>query len=210
MSSYIGLAALKEALGLKADADDTVDDGVLTSLIYRASALVDNYLDAIRPGWVGIASGSNTRGTVGSNTRRYDGTGTDTLFIDDASSISSVVVDDVTIESTAYEPWPYNTSPKRALIYSEPASSLRGLYAAQWAPGTANVDVTGYFGLATIPDDIAQVALSLCILLWRRYQSGDPAPVVLNRPGGKSGDAEIDDTLAALWPRWGVPWVGGA
>ena len=132
------------------------------------------------------------------------------MFIDDASSVSSVVVDDVTITATAYELWPYNTSPKRALIYSEPASSLRGLYAAQWAPGTANVDVTGYFGLATIPDDIAQVALSLCILLWRRYQSGDPAPVVLNRPGGKSGDAEIDDTLAALWPRWGVPWVGGA
>lgn len=208
MSEFISRAALKEALGI--ESTDTVDDGQLSNAIWRASALVDNHLSNIRPGWVGIAGSSNSRGSVGSNTRRYDGSGDDTLWIDDASSVASVTVDDTAIASTAYETWPYNEGPIRGLVYISPTSSVRGLTSARWGRGTANVDVTGFFGLATVPEDIAQVTLALAILLWRRYQSGDPAPVVLNRPGGGTGDAEVDDLLATLWPRWGRLWIGSA
>ena len=208
MSEFISRAALKAALGI--ESTDTVDDGQLSSAIWRASALVDNFLATIRPGWVGISGSSNSRASVGSNTRRYDGSGDDTLFIDDASSVASVAVDDTTIDSTAYEAWPYNETPKRAIVYISPTSSVHGLTSAKWGRGTANVSVTAFFGLDTVPDDIEQVALALAILLWRRYQSGDPAPVVLNRPDGGTGDAEIDDMLSTLWPRWGRMWVGGA
>ena len=45
MSEFISLTALKEAVGLKGDSDDTIDDGVLRSTIHRASALVDGYLE---------------------------------------------------------------------------------------------------------------------------------------------------------------------
>lgn len=216
MSAFISLAALKEALGMGGAANDTVDDGALQSTIYRASALVDNYLSQIRPGWVGISAGSNTRSSVGSNTRRYSGDNSDWLWIDDASSVASVTVDDTAITSTAYDLWPWNESPKRALVYVEPASSVRGLTTDHWARGTGNIDVVGFWGLNDVPDDIAQVTLQLAILLWRRYQSGDPAPgPAITTGGGQLAgtvnlDPEVLGILEQLYFRWGVPWVGGA
>jgi len=211
MSSYIGLAALKEAIGLSGSASDAVDDGVLNSVIFRASAVVDNYLDAIRPGFVGFASGSNSRGAIGSNTRRYDGTGTDTLIIDDADSVASVTVDDVAVASTAWEAWPYNETPKRMLIYVEPTSSAYGLLASNWTYGTGNVDVTGYFGIPTVPDDVAQATLALAVLYWRRYQSGDPTSGQIQQTSvAPTNDPEAMGILEALWPRWGRVGVWGA
>lgn len=208
MSGYIGLAALKEAVGLSGTASDTVDDGVLQSAIYRASAMVDGYLQSIRPGYVGFAAGSNSRTSVGSNTRTYDGTGDDWLWIDDADSVASITVDGTAVASTAYQLWPYNETPKRAIVYSQPASSLHGLLTSHWSVGTANVSVTGYFGLPTVPDDVAQVTLALSVLLWRRYQSGEPQPVFSGVLGLES-DSEASAILAGLWPRWGVPGVWG-
>ena len=124
MSAFIGLLALKEALGQSGEAVDTVDDGVLTSLIHRSSAIVDNYLASIRPGWVGISAGSNTRAAVGSNTRVYDGTGTETLFIDDFTTVAAISVDTVAISSNSWRLWPYNETPKRAVIYAAPGASI--------------------------------------------------------------------------------------
>lgn len=210
MSEYISQAALKEALGIPSA--DAVDDSILNNVRWRASALVDNYLDVIRPGWVGIAGSSNSRGSVGSNTRRYDGTGDDMLWIDDASSIASVTVDDTAITSTSYEAWPYNETPKRAIVYVSPTSSVHGLTSSIWTRGTANVDVVGFWGLATIPEDIAQVTLALAVLLWRRYQSGDPSPGPQIAMGGRivSSDPEALGILETLWPRWGRLGVWGA
>lgn len=214
MSAYVGLAALKEAIGLTGEASDTVDDGVLQSVIYRASALVDNHLSEIRPGYVGFAAGSNSRTSVGSGTRHFDGTGTDWLWIDDADSVASVVeygsINDTsgtTISTDAWTTWPYDAKPKRALVYVEPAVSAYGVLTGNWSPGSGNVFVTGYWGSPTVPDDIAQVTLALAVLLWRRYQSGDPAPVVTNL--GVGTDPEVRGILDSLWPRWGVAGVWG-
>lgn len=199
MSQYTSLAALKEAIG----DPDTVDDGVLASAIVRASAMVDSYLAAVRPGYVGIAAGSNFNSAVGSNTRTYHGTGTDTLFIDDAMSIASVTVDSVLITSAAYVVEPLNRVPKRYITYVLPFTSVQGLRPSAWNPGTGNVTVVGYWGLNYIPDDIAQVTIGLAILIWNRYQNGLPAPSGPN-------DSEARGILEGLDWGWRIDAVYGA
>jgi len=199
VSQYTSLTALKEAIG----DPDTVDDGVLNSAIVRASAMVDSYLSTIRPGYVGIAAGSNFASAVGSNTRTYHGTGNDTLFIDDAMSISSVTVDSVAIPATAYVTEPLNRVPKRYLTYVLPFTSVQGLRPSTWNPGTGNVSVTAYWGLNFIPDDIQQVTQALAILIWHRYQDGKPSPTGPN-------DAEARGILESLDWGWRIDTVGGA
>ncbi len=199
MSAYTSLTAVKEAIG----DTDTLDDGILNSAIFRASAMVDSYLAAVRPGYVGIAAGSNYSSAVGSNTRVYHGTGTDTLFIDDMTSISSVAVDGVAIPSNSYSAEPLNRSPKRYLTYVLPFTSVHGLMPSAWSPGTANVSVTGYFGMDTVPDDVSQVALALAILIWHRYQDGKPGPTGPN-------DDEARGILEGLDWGWRIDSVFGA
>lgn len=216
MSSYVSLEQLKEAVGVT----DTNDDARLRTVAFQASALVDEYLRQIRPGYVGFAASSNTHGSVGSNTRLYDGTGNDTLFIDDAASVASVVVDSTTIATTAYTAWPYNEVPKRALIYIQPTSSIRGLTADIFSRGTANVSVTGYFGLPFVPQDVYEVTLALGIILWRRMQKGDYAgsSVTLSIQRFNSGagrqfqvvaDPELAACLSALDAGWAIGGVWG-
>lgn len=219
MSSYVTLAQLREAVGIDVSTD-TTDDARLRTVTFQASALVDEYLRSIRPGYVGFASSSNTHGAVGSNTRFYDGTGSDTLFIDDAASVASVVVDDATIATTDYIAWPYNEIAKRALLYVLPSTSLRGLTASLWSTGTANVEVTAYFGLPFVPQDVYETTMALAIILWRRQQKGDYAgsAQTLNSQRFNSGagrqfqfvvDPEIQACLSQLDAGWAIGGVWG-
>lgn len=210
MSAYITVEQVKDAIGIKGSALDTVDDNTLATVIFRASAMVDAYLDSIRPGYVGFAAGSNYRSAVGSNTRTYHGTGTDTIFIDDADSVASVTVlsgvsqaNAVPIIATAYVVEPLNTKPKRWITYVLPFTSVTGLLPSVWSPGTANIQVVAYWGLPTVPDDIALVTLSLSVLIWQRYQDGLPPPA------GPS-DPEIMGILSNLDWAWRIDMIGGA
>ena len=210
MSQYTSLGALKAAIGLPGS--DTTDDAVLTSVIFRASAKVDAFLDQNRVGYVGFAASSNSRSSVGSNTRNYDGTGTDTLFIDDFSSIEAVSVDDVSVSSNSWRLWPYNETPKRAIIYADPVMDRVGLTTDTWTRGTANVGVRGYAGIDHVPNDVEQATLAVAIIYWRRYQQGDPEPVV--RPQGVRGymvdDPEVEGILVSALGGWVVPGIYGA
>jgi hypothetical protein len=213
MSSYVSLEALKEAVGLTGTAAaDTSDDGALQTVIFRAQARVDSYLALHRPGYVGIAAASNSRTAVGSNTRVYDGTGVDTLFIDDFTSVSSVAVDGATVDATAYSVWPYNETPKRALIYNKAYSPYPWLRNAHWTIGTANVAVTGYAGLNHVPADVEQTTLAVAIIYWHRYQRGEPEPAVT--PRGSRGydvdDPEVEGILVSGLQGWLLPGVWGA
>src|SRR3990167_10298630 len=212
MSAYTSLEALKEAVGLSGAASDTVDDGVLSSIIYRASARVDGFLEQNRTGYVGFAGSSNSRTSVGSNTRVYDGSGDDSLFIGDFTSVATVSVDDVTVSSNSWRLWPYNETPKSWIIYAEPAPSLRGLVVDHWTLGTANVGVTGYAGLDNVPNDVEQTTLSVAILYWRRYQAGDQSVAV--NPKGVRGfiesDPEVEGLLWSGLSGWISPGVWGA
>lgn len=219
MSNYITLAQFREAVGLT-DATDTRDDGVMRSCITRASAYVDEYLRQVRPGYVGFAASSNTHSSVGSNTRLYDGTGTDTVFIDDAASVASVTVSGTAISTDAYTVWPYNEIPKRALLYVEPTTSIRGLTSDIFPVGTANVSVVGYFGLPFVPDDVAQVTLAVSLILWRRNQRADyegtSGVLSSQRFSAGSGrqfqyaiDPEIAAALSSLDAGWAIGGVWG-
>ena len=210
MSQYTSLGALKAAIGLPGS--DTTDDAVLTSVIFRASAKVDAFLDQNRVGYVGFAASSNSRSSVGSNTRNYDGTGTDTLFIDDFTSVSGVSVDTTSVSSNAWRLWPYNETPKRAIIYADPVMDRVGLTTDTWTRGTANVGVRGYAGIDHVPNDVEQATLAVAIIYWRRYQQGDPEPVV--RPQGVRGymvdDPEVEGILVSALGGWVVPGIYGA
>lgn len=219
MSAYITLVQFREAVGLT-DVSDTRDDGVMRSCITRASAYVDEYLRQNRPGYVGFAAGSNTHSAVGSNTRYYDGTGHDTLWIDDAASVASVVVDSTTVSTDAYTAWPYNEVPKRSLIYDLPTVGNYGVTTTHWTQGTANVAVTGYFGLPFVPDDVAQVTLAVSLILWRRNQRADyegtSGVLSSQRFSAGSGrqfqyaiDPEIAAALSSLDAGWAVGGVWG-
>lgn len=203
MSQFLTVEQLKDAIGIKAAAYDTVDDATLNSVVIRASAMMDSHLSQIRPGYVGFAVGSNYAQAVGSNTRLYHGQGTDTVFIDDAVSVSSVTMDSVAVISTAYVAEPLNTTPKRYLTMILPSSSLLGLHPSVWNPGTGNIAVTAFWATGlTIPDDAQQIGLALAILIWQRYQDGLPPPTL--------GDPETDAIIAQLDARWSIPSIGGA
>ena len=210
MSSYVGLAALKAAVGLKGS--DTTDDATLTSCIVRASGKVDAYLDRNRVGYVGFAASSNSRTSVGSSTRVYDGSGDSTLFIDDFTSVSTVSVDTVSVSSNAWRLWPYNESPKRAIIYADPVMDRVGLTTDTWTLGTANVAVTGYAGVDHVPSDVEQASLAVAILYWQRLERGEPEPVVA--PSGARGylidDPEVEGILTSALAGWVSIGVWGA
>jgi hypothetical protein len=205
MSAYVSRQALKEAVGLSGASSDTVDDGLFDSVIFRASGAVDAYLERNRTGYVGFATSSNSRSAVGSNTRVYDGTGTDTLFIDDFTSVSSVSVDTVAVSSNSWRLWPYNETPKRAIIYAAPSSSTHGLTASHWTTGTANVGVAGYTGVDHVPSDVEQTTLAVAIVYWRRYQQGQPEPVV--SPSGARGYVTFDPEVQAILESGLAGWV---
>lgn len=219
MSQYVSLAQIKLALGIT----DTVDDGRLTEVTKRASELVDAYLSAIRPGYVGFGSvSSNARSAVGSNTRVYDGTGDDTLFIDDAETVVSVAVDTVAVTSNSWRLWPYNETPKRAIIYAQPVVDRVGLVQDTWSRGTANVSVHAFWGMSTVPDDIVAVTLAVANILWRRQQIGkdEQAPSTalsvqrFSQGAGRAAqfvaDPEILSALSALDHGWRIEGVWGA
>lgn len=205
----MSLAALKQAVGLKAA--DTTDDGILASIIARASGKVDSFLDRERVGYVGFAASSNSRTSVGSSTRVYDGTGTSTLLIDDFSSISGVSVDTTSISSNSWRLWPYNKTPKRAIIYADPVMDRVGLTTDTWGIGTANVAVTGYAGVDHVPSDVEQATLAVAILYWHRYQSGEQEPAI--NPRGIRGfivdDPQVEGILQSALADWISPGVWG-
>jgi hypothetical protein len=210
VSAYISLGALKAAVALSPD--DTNDDALLSSVIFRASGLVDSFLAKWRVGYVGFAHTSNSRTAVGSNSRIYDGDGTGVLFIDDFASVASVAVDGTEIPTTSYKVLPHNSTPKRWLQYTEPDWDRVGVTNDAFPRGTGNVTVTGYAGLDHVPDDVAQTTLAIALILWRRYQSGEQEPVV--RPDGVQGfivqDPEIDGILSTGLQGWVSLGVWGA
>ena len=63
-----------------------------------------------------------------------------------------------------------------------------------------------------MPDDVQQTTLAVALIYWRRYQSGEPEPVV--SPDGTTGflvqDPEVDGILASGLDGWVQIGVWGA
>lgn len=208
--TYASVASLKALTGVT----DTDDDALFLAALERATATVDAYLTQVRRGYVGFAAASNARTSAGSNTRTYSGSGDDTLFIDDAASISAVRVSDTAIATDSYVAEPLNSVPKRWLTMILPNTSYYGLQPSIWARGTANVEVDGYWGLPDVPRDIEQVALMLALLYFRRGQDSSPnsgyGPTSVLTGGKFIADGEAAAILAALDGTWATPVVFGA
>lgn len=207
---YASVASLKALTGVT----DTDDDALFLAALERATATVDAYLTTIRRGYVGFAAASNARTSAGSNTRTYSGDNSDTLFIDDAASIASVAIYGTTIDSSAYVAEPLNGVPKRFLTMVAPNSLYIGLHPAIWQYGTANITVTGYWGLPVVPRDVEQVTLQLGLLYFRRGQNSAPdsgyGPTAVMTGGKFFADSEAAAILSALDDTWGIPVVFGA
>ena len=145
----------------------------------------------------------------------YGGPGEDAFFIDDFQSVSAVSVDTTSVSSNSWRLWPYNETPKRAIIYEAVTPDIVGRAPSHWARGTANIAVSGYAGLDHIPDDVGQTTLAVALIYWRRYQQGEPEPAVTRQDvSGVIGylvqDPEVDGILASGLDGWIVPGVWGA
>ena len=67
-----------------------------------------------------------------------------------------MTVDDVAVDATRTPPSRTTAMPKRMLTIDLPVSDLRALGPSTGRSGTANVDVTGYWGLVDVPRDVAR------------------------------------------------------
>lgn len=172
VTEYVTLADLKDAL--KIEPDDTSRDNLLGKAAKAASRSIDGTTG--RRFWLDDAA---TARTYSPHTRIvYDDYGA-LLVIDDLSSTTGLIV-----ETGSAGAWTvvsgYDTSPENATADGRAITGLRQPY-GYWGYGpTARVRVTGRWGWAAVPDDIAQAALTQAMRLYRRKDS----------PEGVTGSAE--------------------
>jgi len=162
-SSY---CAVDEIKALMPDAQfGTAYDAVLLDLSLRASRLIDR-ITKRDPGSYAADSTS---------VRYFDGSGSDTLLIDELAGAPTLVeVDEagdgvyVAWAATDYRVWPYNRPPYTRLIIPILTSSK-----ALWYRYPASVKITGPWGFSvTVPEEIKQ-AVSIQTIRWfKRGQQG--------------------------------------
>jgi len=134
---YLGLSALPSPLTS------------LSDFIAAVKAFIDKY--------TGRTFESGT-----SEDRKYDGDGSDTLLIDDATEITAIkIYDDTgnllfTLTASDYKLYPENKS------YFNQITLRLGSQVAHFQRGHQNIVVTGKFGFSTaIPDDLAFAATQM-------------------------------------------------
>lgn len=164
MADYCSLALLKQSLGI----NDAVDDTLLQTAITSASRFIDQHC------------GRSFVPASGTATRDYAPTGRyDVLYIDDATSIVSVRIDDdldysfgTTLASIDFQLEPLNgfvggiASPFYALRPYEDGYwplSIRG--------NRATVRVEATFGWPSVPDVIEQATVLQASRLYKRLDS---------------------------------------
>jgi hypothetical protein len=164
VADYCSLALLKQSLGIT----DTVDDALLTTAITTASRFIDQHCErSFAP-----ASGTATRDYA--PTGRYD-----LLYIDDATSIVSVRIDDdldysfgTTLTNVDYQLEPLNG---RAGGIDTPYYALRPFEDGYWPlsirGNRATVRVEATFGWAAVPDVIEQATVLQASRIFKRLDS---------------------------------------
>lgn len=164
MADYCSLALLKQSLGIT----DAVDDALLTTAITTASRFIDQHCErSFAP-----ASGTATRDYA--PTGRYD-----LLYIDDATSIVSVRIDDdldysfgTTLTNVDYQLEPLNGI---AGGIETPYYALRPFEDGYWPlsirGNRATVRVEATFGWAAVPDVIEQATVLQASRIFKRLDS---------------------------------------
>ena len=159
--AYASLSDLTAYLGID---ESAIDDVLLTQLLARAQAAVDEHCN-------------RTFEAPTATARRYDYRSINgrTLHIDaDLCAISSIVNGDgVTIAGTEYTTEPRNVTPWHAL-------RLRPASAYAWDGITGDIVVTGKWAhSATAPADVQHATVRLAAWMYRQKDNtGNDAPVI--------------------------------
>lgn len=174
---YCTLDDVRSRLGGDVPNMDASFDATITALIVDISDGINSEVQAMRAqpeGWSFVASTTAVA-------RRYTGYpgGTDFLLIDDAVSISSVVlldqqgnVQQTLVLGQDYLPWPLNTLPiigLKALVGS--AGSTWSGYWPQWYGGVQVTLLPGYS--LVIPPDLHDVAVTETIRAYESARAGE-------------------------------------
>lgn len=143
MSTYVTLAVFDAYLKV----DKSVDVG--------DSALRQAAVDAAEA-WINVWTGRQFVVAAGSSTRSYPASGRALLDIDDATTITAITYNGVTVDPSGYQLEPYNTVGVLGVI--EPFYSIRR-YFGWWDTfnqGQQIVSVTGTFGWVAIPVQVVE------------------------------------------------------
>ena len=212
MTDYLTLSAFKADYPASEFGLGSTDyDPSLTSLLTTASRLVDKELGK----WENYFYPSTD-----TENRYYDGTGGNTVYIDDAVSISAVAVSESGgLASSDYTAWsssdyithPYNTTP----IYKLIVDRLNGskLY---WYPYRKAVKVTGIFGHSATPPDLVVQAIKVQVSRWHMRQkqmwqdtnNQELGAVVVNVNGKNFIGTKLDPDVAAMLHPYKIAGLG--
>lgn len=141
MHAYCTVDDVKDALGLSSTDDDT--------LILHIIVAVAEHIDRI----------TRTRFVPWTGEKRFDGTGTDQLFIPDLLAVTSLVVDDDTLTSSDYLLYPRN-APSLGEPYTWIAMNPDGNYSA-FDAGRDTVSITGRWGYCEETDSLTTLAADI-------------------------------------------------
>jgi hypothetical protein len=117
--------------------------------------LIQAALDAAE-GWINTFTGRQFAIAGASTTRSYPASGTELLDIDDASTVTAVTYNGVTVDPSGYQLEPFNTIGLYGVV--EPYNSIRR-YFGWWDTfnqGQAIVGVTGTFGWVAVPPAVVE------------------------------------------------------
>jgi len=168
MADYCTLSELKQAMRIT----DQMDDSLLRSAIEAASRFVDGYCQRSFT----VASGTATRDFVPSG--RFE-----PLYIDDATSVSGISIDDdldYSFATPLRADVDYQLEPVRSTADGLAFPYFRVLpvedgYWPTW-DGRATVRVTGTFGWEAVPDPVKIATILHAQRIYTRFSS--PAGVI--------------------------------
>lgn len=198
IGSYATITAVKARLGI--EAADTTDDATIASVCDQVNAYIEGYVG--RP-----------LCNVGTATYTFDGyDALDNRLLFVKNGLQSVT----TLETATYTGGDYNVVPatdyflrpsEQDRLPGWPATELlmtnipsAGNTAPLFYNGFATVRVTGVWGFAAIPDDVAEIAEVAAVRAWQARQAGQTDQIGVTETGqpviSRTFSVRDRDTLA--------------
>lgn len=141
MHAYATVEDVKAALGLSSSGDDTFILNILKA--------VAEHIDRL----------TGTRFVPWTGERRFDGSGTDQLFVPDLLAVTSLVVDDDTLTTSDYLLYPRN-APADGEPYTWIALDPDGDYSA-FDAGRDEISITGRWGYSEDTESLTTLAADI-------------------------------------------------
>lgn len=206
VNDYASVSDLRAALPDAIPSTDTSYDALLTSLLTRASRLIDRETGR-DPGAYAVSSSDET-------TRYYTGSGGGQQWVDELAAAPSAVKiaqgggraasDYSTVASTDFDPWPYNAAGRREPYLRLDLDRLNGAYSV-FPAFPFGVQVTGAWGYATTdktPDEVVQATIMQAARWFGRgrqgYQDSAANPALGQMQYTQKLDPEVAEIIRGL------------